>query len=106
MVVDLAALVLTRYILPHNAVMLNIFRDIHAGPLPPLTSEETDLSQRLRKHVDMLARVIGPRNIIAQAHNLELAAAYIEKVFDSLKLSTGSQPYTVLILSLGGSFRD
>src|SRR5262249_6865844 len=70
MVVDLAAFIRTRYILTHNAVMLNIFRDIHSGPLPPLTAEEADLSQRLRRHVDMLARVIGERNIIGHPHNL------------------------------------
>jgi Zn-dependent M28 family amino/carboxypeptidase len=94
MVVDLAARIVTRYILGFS--MLNIFRDIHAGPLPPLTAEEADLSQRLRRHVDLLARVIGERNIISHPHNLELAAAYIEKIFDGLKLSTGSQPYTVM----------
>jgi Zn-dependent M28 family amino/carboxypeptidase len=43
----------------------------------------------------MLARVIGERNIISHPHNLELAAAYIERVFEDLKLSTGSQPYTL-----------
>ena len=39
--------------------MLNIFHGIHRGALPPLTEQEAEVSQRLRRHIDMLARVIG-----------------------------------------------
>jgi Zn-dependent M28 family amino/carboxypeptidase len=76
--------------------MLNIFRGIHTGPLPPLTAEEVDLSARLHTHVDMLAGIVGDRNILTHPHNLELSAAYIERVLSDLQLAPDSQPYKVM----------
>ena len=35
----------------------------YRGELPPLTEQETQLKERLFKHVDMLAGVIGQRNM-------------------------------------------
>src|SRR5688500_13727585 len=55
-----------------HAPMLNIFRGIHSGPLPPLSPKQADLAHRLRQHVEMLAGVIGERNVITHPHNLEV----------------------------------
>src|SRR5438045_2108215 len=76
--------------------MLNIFHGIHTGPLPPLSEQEADVSQRLRQHVDMLARVIGDRNVLTHPHNLDLAGAFIEQVLADLQLATATQPYVVM----------
>ena len=48
----------------------------HTGPLPPLTSEEKRLSERLREHVVVLAGQIGERNL-ANYHGLQDAAQYV-----------------------------
>ena len=80
----------------NTRTMLNIFNGIHAGPLPGLTEEEADVSQRLRQHVDMLARVIGDRNVLTHPHNLELAVAFIERALGDLNLTPASQTYKVL----------
>src|SRR5438105_11070589 len=77
-------------------IMLNIFHGIHTGALPALSDEEADVSQRLRKHVDMLARVIGDRNVLTHPHNLDLAGSFIERVLADLQLATATQPYTVM----------
>src|SRR5438094_254508 len=75
--------------------MLNIFRGIHKGPLPPLTDEETQLREHLRRQVDMLARVIGPRSLLGHPHNLEVSAAYIEKCLCNGGYDVGTQPFDV-----------
>jgi hypothetical protein len=46
-----------------------------SGPLPPLTADETGLSQRLRRHINAIAS--APHNI-DHFDNLERAARYIE----------------------------
>lgn len=46
----------------------------HDGPLPPLTQEERELAERLRRHVSVLAE--SERNV-----DLERAARYIESAF-------------------------
>src|SRR3954462_1605741 len=75
--------------------MLNIFHGIHTGPLPPLTAEEAELSARLRRHVDMLASVIGDRNLTHSPKKLDLAADYIDADLKKLGLQTGAQSYRV-----------
>ncbi|MEO6434414.1 MAG: M28 family peptidase [Tepidisphaeraceae bacterium] len=76
--------------------MLNIFRGIHTGPLPPLSPRQAYLAQRLRQHVEMLAGVIGERNCLTHPHNLDVAAQYVERVFNDAAYLTQSQPYTAL----------
>ena len=76
--------------------MLNIFRGIHTGPLPPLTPKQADLAHRLRQHVEMLASVIGQRNVFSHPHNLDAAAGYIERVLNDAAYITQSQHYTAL----------
>src|SRR5688572_9574321 len=77
-----------------DTLMLNIFRGIHSGPLPPLSPQQADLAQRLRQHVEMLAGVIGERNVITHPHNLEVAAGYVERVLNDAAYITQSQHYT------------
>ena len=55
---------------------------------------ETELVQRLRDHVQVLAGEIGERNIFAHA-NLERAAAYIQGQFEASRYAVESQSYTV-----------
>lgn len=49
-----------------------------AGASPPLTSEEDDFADRLREHVDTLARDIGPRGS-HQSSNLQRAGDYVTR---------------------------
>ena len=62
------------------------------GPLPELTNAESQLKERLFKHVDTLAGEIGERNLW-QHDNLQLAAAYIETQFRLAGLQTRAIPH-------------
>jgi Zn-dependent M28 family amino/carboxypeptidase len=75
--------------------MLNIFKGIHTGALPALTKEEAELSQNLRKRVDVLAMLIGDRNIINSPKNLDLAGDSIEADLKHLAYTPDSQSYRV-----------
>jgi len=75
--------------------MLNIFRGIHKGPLPALTDGEATLAANLRKHVEMLATLIGDRNLTNAPKSLELAADSLESTFKKLGYHPGAQPYRV-----------
>jgi hypothetical protein len=66
----------------------------HKGPLPPLTAEETQLRDRLRGHVAVLAGEIGDRNIL-QYRALRQAADYIATRFRGLGLEVREEPYRV-----------
>jgi peptidase M28-like protein len=61
------------------------------GPLPPLTSDETELSRRLREHVTAIAS--KPHNIDLPA-DLEAAASYIEATLIGLGYTPQRQEYT------------
>jgi hypothetical protein len=61
------------------------------GPLPPLTSEETALSRKLREHVTAIAS--RPHNIDLHA-DLEAAATYIEAKLTELGYAPQRQEYT------------
>src|SRR5262245_7975600 len=62
-----------------------------SGALPPLTGDETDISRRLRTHVEAIASV--PHNV--QHHdNLERAAHYIETELKALGYEPVPQVYT------------
>ncbi|HTL28140.1 MAG TPA: M28 family peptidase [Tepidisphaeraceae bacterium] len=54
---------------------------------------DTNLRDRLRGHVEMLANEIGPRHV-HQAHALEQAARYIETQFGAAGLQPAAQTYT------------
>lgn len=52
-----------------------------AGASPPLTSDEEDIAERLREHVDTLGRDIGPRGA-HQSTNLQRAGDYVTREFE------------------------
>lgn len=64
----------------------------HTGPLPPATSEETDLAARLERHVVAIASV--PHNIKHYAA-LEEAARYIERTLEDFGYRVSRQIFTV-----------
>lgn len=66
----------------------------HVGPLPPLSEAETELRDRLAKHVAVLAGEIGERNLWRYAA-LEASADYIEKTFQAAGYAVASQHYVV-----------
>ena len=75
--------------------MLNIFHGIHTGPLATLTPAEAEISANLRRHVEMLASVIGDRNILNAPKNLDLAADFIEADLKKLALAPDAQTFRV-----------
>lgn len=66
----------------------------HKGPLPPLTTEEADLRDRLREHVTVLAEKIGERNT-RRYPALQQAANYIGVRFRDLGLAVREEPYRI-----------
>lgn len=66
----------------------------HRGPLPPLTEEETQLRDRLRKHVLMLAGEIGERNV-RRPEALDRAAGYLAGALKEAGYAVAPQAYEV-----------
>jgi hypothetical protein len=66
----------------------------YRGPLPPMTQEEIELRDKLFKHVDLLAGVIGERNIYTPG-TLESSIAYISKLWRNLGYVVEELPYEV-----------
>lgn len=66
----------------------------HKGPLPPLSSDQTALRDRLRGHVTMLAGEIGERNTL-HYRALQQSAAYIGSRFLGLGLTVREEEYRV-----------
>jgi len=66
----------------------------HQGPLPPLTSDERELSLRLRAHIETVATDIGPRNIRSHLPALRKTADWIESTFHSLGYEPQSQAFS------------
>jgi Zn-dependent M28 family amino/carboxypeptidase len=66
----------------------------YRGALPPLTSEQLVLRDRLIGHVEMLAGAIGERNIYRRG-SLDRAATYIEDQFASNAYTPASHEYDV-----------
>lgn len=64
-----------------------------SGPLPPLTLQEGQTSDRLRRHVYTLAKDIGPRNIW-QGSSLSSTVAYMEKVLTGLGYVVRQQKFS------------
>lgn len=62
-------------------------------PLNPLTSEETELRDRLRSHVSTLAGEIGERNVW-HYRALQAASGYLEKELKGAGLVVTEQVYT------------
>lgn len=66
----------------------------YSGPLPSLTSEESELEARLKAHVSFLAEKVGERNVIAY-QALQNASQYIEDFLKSQGYEIKSQEYMV-----------
>lgn len=62
--------------------------------VPRSTAAELLLRERLRKHVDILAGLIGPRHL-GKPDSLEAAAAYVEKQFEAMNLVPHRESYAV-----------
>jgi Zn-dependent M28 family amino/carboxypeptidase len=65
-----------------------------SGALPPLSTEEKEISTHLKQHVNYLAETIGERNMIVYPSLLK-AAQYIEDTFKSFGYQVKSQEYVV-----------
>ena len=64
------------------------------GVLPPLTTEQARLADRLRKHITVLSEEIGERNLWRDG-TLDATADYIEKTLEAMDYTVSSQAYTV-----------
>jgi Zn-dependent M28 family amino/carboxypeptidase len=62
----------------------------HVGPLPPLTSDQTQLAKRLQEHVRAIAS--APHNVM-HPDKLEAAALYIERALASMDYEVGRQSF-------------
>lgn len=79
-------------ILPVAAVlwMTSVPGRSHAGPLPPLTSEQVELAARLSDHVRAIAT--RPHNV-GHPHELEEAATYIERALGGMGYAIRQQRF-------------
>ena len=66
----------------------------YSGQFTPLTEEEIEIRNHIKKHVEVLAREIGERNL-REYNNLEAAIAYIEKTFRELSYGVSFQDFVV-----------
>lgn len=71
----------------------------YLGPLPPLSDEEVFIQDNLKRHVSMLARKIGERNVW-RSSALYAAASYIQNALKELGYATRVQPFRSRDLTL------
>jgi len=67
----------------------------YRGALPPLSASDIELSDRLRRHVEMLGGEIGERHIWRPAA-LEAAADHVERSFQRAGYRVASQAYRAM----------
>lgn len=67
----------------------------YRGDVDPPTAARSDLSTRLRAHVQKLAGEIGARSLPRKPGNLEKAATYLEEYLSKLPLATSRQTFSV-----------
>jgi Zn-dependent M28 family amino/carboxypeptidase len=65
-----------------------------SGVLPPPTTEQARLADRLRKHIVVLSEEIGERNLWHDG-TLDATANYIEETLQAMGYAVSSQTYTV-----------
>ncbi len=65
-----------------------------SGELPPLTAEQAEIADRLRRHIQVLAADIGERNVWRE-DTLETAAEYIETALQAAGYAVSSQVFSV-----------
>ena len=75
-------------------VMIRMPRKSYSGPLPPLTSQELELSKTLRRDVEQLAGGIEERNV-EQYLALVAAANFVQSSLQSAGYFVQRQGYTV-----------
>lgn len=66
----------------------------YSGVLPPLTTEQERLADRLEKHIAVLSEEIGERNLWRDG-TLDSTADYIEETLQAMGYAVSSQAYTV-----------
>src|SRR5688572_1858209 len=66
----------------------------YRGELPPLTEQERRLARDLRKHVDVLARDIGERNL-RKLDALNRTVDYLTSTLNDIGYDVRAQPYQV-----------
>ncbi len=66
----------------------------HRAPLAPLSDEEREICHGLRRHVEVLARVIGERNLW-RVTALEAAAKYVADQLTALGYAVREHPHVV-----------
>ena len=64
----------------------------YTGPLPPLTTEEQGMADRMKRHVEVLAREIGARSTVA-LKGLRRAERYVEATLRELGFTPSVQPF-------------
>ncbi len=74
--------------------MTSMHSRLFSGALPPVSSEESEISAKLYKHVSYLAGTIGERNVIAY-EPLQKTALYIEDALKAQGYAVQSQEYVV-----------
>lgn len=75
--------------------------ETYAGPLPPLSAEQTELRDNLRAHVAMLAGKIGERNF-TRMRALDSAAEYVKARLAANGYDVSEQTFT----ARGQTFRN
>ena len=73
--------------------MTNMPNQSWSDELPPLTVEQAEIADRLRRHIQVLAADIGERNIWRE-DTLETAAEYIESALQAAGYAVSSQVFS------------
>src|SRR5690606_31482937 len=93
--VSLAALLLLAAASPFAVIhMTRMPGQSHGGPLPPFSSEELALAERLERDVRHLALAIGPRDLWNPGAR-EAAASWIEAELAAAGHAVEREPYFV-----------
>lgn len=74
----------------------------YAGPMPPLTTAQCELRDRLRTHVEALSVSIGDRSAATQYRNNRAAVDYIAASFSNAGFAVSRQVFHPVHRSLNG----
>ena len=79
--------------------MISMPGKTYVGQVPPLSTGETEIHDKLQRHVSMLAGVIGERNVWHD-DSLKKAAGYIQSVLEATGYAVKTQPFSSRGLTL------
>jgi len=79
--------------------MISMPGTTYVGQAPPLSAGETEIHDKLQRHVSMLAGVIGERNVWHD-DSLKRAASYIRSVLEEAGYTVKTQPFSSRGLTL------